>query len=112
MHKQKYLKENNVLISSCLQSEMMKNKFLLSKKTFLKSIILKRKILFSFCLQVHNITKKYIKLYKNICDLIIKNNFHLILKLHPTELNKKKITNYKKGENSLSILKKIKIKFM
>ena len=52
MHEQKYLKNKNVLISSCLQSEMMKKKFLLSKKKFLKSIILKIKILFFFCLQV------------------------------------------------------------
>ena len=36
MHEQKYLKYNNVLIGSCLQSEMMKSKFLLSKKLFLK----------------------------------------------------------------------------
>ena len=51
---------------------------------------------------------EYIKLYKSICDLILKNNFHLILKLHPTELNEKKKTIYKKGENSSSLLKKDK----
>ena len=32
----------------------------------------------------------------------------MILKLHPTELNKNKITNYKKDENSLSIFKRNK----
>ncbi len=108
MHDQKYLKKSNVLISSCLQSEMMKKKFLLSKKKFFKKYNIKKKNFILFLPtgpQYHK--NQYRKLYKNICDLIIKNNFHLILKLHPTELNDKKKSIYKKGENSSSILKKI-----
>ena len=107
MHKQKYLKDNNVLISSCLQSEMMKKKFLLSKKKFFKKYNIKNKNFILFLPtgpQYHD--NQYRKLYKNICDLIMKYNFHLILKLHPTELNEKKKTIYKKDENSSSILKK------
>ena len=61
MHEQKYLKNDDVLISSCLQSEMMKRKFLLSKN-FLKSTILKIKILFFFYLQDLNIIRKIIKI--------------------------------------------------
>ena len=70
MHEQKYLKNDDVLISSCLQSEMMKRKFLLSKKNFLKSTILKIKILFFFYLQdlniIRKIIKNYIKIYVNL----------------------------------------------
>ena len=109
MHEQKYLKNDDVLISSCLQSEMMKRKFLLSKKNFFKKYNIKNKNFILFLPtgpQYHQ--KNYKKLYKNICELIIKNNLHLILKLHPTELNKNKITNYKKDENSLSIFKRNK----
>ncbi len=105
MHEQKYLKEDNVLIGSCLQSEMMKRKFLLSKKNFFKKYNIKNKNFILFLPtgpQYHQ--KNYKKLYKNICELIIKNNFHLILKLHPTELNENKKTTYKKGRNSFSIL--------
>lgn len=109
MHSQKYLKNSNILIGSCLQSEMMKKKFLLSKKEFFKKYNIKKKNFILFLPtgpQYHK--NQYKKLYKNICDLILKNNFHLILKLHPTELNKKKKTIYKKVENSSSILKKNK----
>ena len=109
MHSQKYLKNSNILIGSCLQSEMMKKKFLLSKKEFFKKYNIKKKNFILFLPtgpQYHK--NQYKKLYKNICDLILKNNFHLILKLHPTELNEKKKTIYKKGENSSSILKKNK----
>ena len=73
MHEQKYLKNDDVLISSCLQSEMMKRKFLLSKKNFFKKYNIKNKNFILFLPtgpQYHQ--KNYKKLYKNICELIIK----------------------------------------
>ena len=86
---------------------MMKNKFLLSKKNFFKKYNIKKRDFILFLPtgpQYHK--NEYIKLYKSICDLILKNNFHLILKLHPTELNEKKKLSIKKVKIHLHYLKK------
>ena len=70
MHEQKYLKNDDVLISSCLQSEMMKRKFLLSKKNFFKKYNIKNKNFILFLPTdlniIRKIIKNYIKIYVNL----------------------------------------------
>ena len=105
-HEQKNLNKNKIIISPCLQLEFLKNKFLISKEKFFKKYKIRKKNFILFLPtgpQYHN--NKYTKKYFEICEFFLKKNFHVILKLHPTEYNKNKPTRYKKGTNSSYLFK-------
>ena len=108
-HKQENLNKNKIIISSCLQQEFLKKKYLISKEKFFRKYKIKRQNFILFLPtgpQYHN--NKYKKKYVDICKFFLKKKFHVILKLHPTEYNKRKITKYKTKTNSFSLFKKKK----
>lgn len=105
-HQQKYKNKQNFFIESCLQSIFLNKRYIMSKKQFLNKYKIKNKNYVLFLPtgpQYHD--NKFKKKYKNICSFLIKKKFHLILKLHPSEYNKNKITNNYNKNNSYSLFK-------
>tara|TARA_Y100000816_G_C26085360_1_gene572629 strand:- start:78 stop:1334 length:1257 start_codon:yes stop_codon:yes gene_type:complete len=105
--KPKSLKEKNILLESCLQSEFLKRKYLMSRKKFFKKYKIKKKKFVLFLPtgpQYHN--KEYIEKYYKICKYLIGKNFHVLLKLHPTEYNINKITKNYSTKISSDVLTK------
>ena len=108
-HQQKYLKKSSIINNGGLQGKFIQDKHLLSKKDFFKKYKIKKKNIVMFLPtgpQHH--TPEYLDKYYKICSFILKKNFHLILKLHPSEYNKNKITMRLKDEKSASIFKQKK----
>ncbi len=106
--KPKYLKEKNILIESCLQSEFLKKKYLMDKKKFFKKYKIEKKKFVLFLPtgpQYHD--TKYLEKYFNICNFLLSKNFHVLLKLHPTEYNLNKISKYYSTSKSSDILIKL-----
>lgn len=102
-------KKYNFKISGCIQTLNLKKELILNKKDFYQKYNLKKKKLNCLFLpcgpQKHS--DKYKEIYIKICDLINKNNYNALIKLHPTEYNIPKLRKFYKKGKSNNILKKI-----
>jgi len=99
----------NFKISGCIQTLNLKKNLILNKKKFYEKYNLKKNKLNCLFLpcgpQKHS--NKFKEIYIKICDLINKNNYNTLIKLHPTEYNTPKLRKFYNKGKSNNILNKI-----